>query len=623
VVPRLPGAGTRRHGPSRRTYLIDNPGTPPTDGAGLAQAREQFLTVDALQPEGVRQAILASWWRSRQSNVAADRLELQYVRNPNLDTPLTRSAEPVLRTLREQLGGQPVSIVLTDPAGVVLSRLTGDAALERHLDRVSLAPGFCYAEAVVGTNGIGTAIEAGRAMHVFGHEHYAENLEDLACAGVPIRHPMSGKTVGVLDLTCWRRDAGPLLVTLAKSTAEQIRQALLTETGIREIELLHAYRRACRHNSGMVFALNNDVVMMNETARTTLDPNDQAALLRFASEALSERKETEAVELPSGVRVRLHTRPVCGEGRLAGGVVDVRVLDTDVVAVEPSSPAAAPAVGMLLPGLVGTGSLWRRACAEVESILRVGSWLVLEGEPGVGKLAVLRAVHQRAHAAGRFSVVDGAEATGRHNPQWLAQARRTIEEEDGTLVLRHLEALPDATVRVLTSALQDAAGRGGRPWAAVAVSPEPPRPELAQLLRMFPSTVQVPPLRHHVADVEQLVPFFLRRLGCSGRLTCSPEAMQLLLRASWPGNIAQVLESLRWVLRLRRAGAIQPEDLPPEIQSLTRRRLTPLESIERDAIVRGLQDAHGNKAGAARALGMSRATIYRKIRDYGIVSTPL
>ena len=156
----------------------------------------------------MRDTILASWWRSREPNVAADRLELQYVRDPNLDTPLTRSAEPVLRHLREQLDGQSVSIVLTDPAGVVLSRLTADAELERHLDRVNLAPGFSYAEEFVGTNGIGTALEGGRPMHVFGHEHYAEHLEELACAGVPIRHPISGKTVGVLDLTCWRRDAG-------------------------------------------------------------------------------------------------------------------------------------------------------------------------------------------------------------------------------------------------------------------------------------------------------------------------------------------------------------------------------------------------------------------------------
>ena len=155
----------------------------------------------------MRDTILASWRRSREWQVAADRIDLSYVRDPDLDTPLTRTALPVLQNLRENLQGEMVSVILTDAQGVALSRLTADHDLERHLDRVRLAPGFSYAEEFAGTNGIGTALESGQAAHVFGHEHYAEHLEDLACAAVPIRHPISGKTVGALNLTCWRKDA--------------------------------------------------------------------------------------------------------------------------------------------------------------------------------------------------------------------------------------------------------------------------------------------------------------------------------------------------------------------------------------------------------------------------------
>ena len=581
--------------------------------SSLAEARERFLTVDPFEPQGVRQAILASWWRSRQADVEADRLDLQYVRDPDLDTPLTRSAEPVLRSLRDSLDGQPVSIVLTDPAGMVLSRLTGDADLERHLDKVHLAPGFSYAESVVGTNGIGTALEAGRAMHVFGHEHYAENLEDLACAGVPIRHPVSGKTVGALDLTCWRRDAGPLLVTLAKTTADQIKQALLTETGLREIELLHAYLRACRRSAGMVFALNNDVVMMNETARSTLGAGDQSSLLRHAAESLSSRRESAVVDLPSGTRVRLHTRVVHGQGRVAGGVVDVRLVEPEPAVVTERVPAQR----MLLPGLIGMGTLWRRACGEVEAAHTAGGWLVLQGERGVGKLALLRALHQRVDPDRRFCVLDAAEASGPADPKWVTELRRALSEEDGTVVLRHLDRLHDVSLRVVTAALQDALRRQ-LVWVVLTREDTVPSPETERLLRLFPTTVDVPPLRHHVEDVEQLVPFLLRRLGCGGQLTCSPEAMKVLLLSTWPGNVQQVLDVLRHVVRHRRTGVIVPADLPPDTASRSRRRLSTLESMERDAIVLALKDASGNKARAARALGMSRATIYRKIHEYGI-----
>lgn len=521
--------------------------------AFLAQTRVQFLTAGPLEPSGVRDSILASWWRSRQSDVAADHLELRYVRDPNLDTPLTRSAEPVLRHLTEQLDGQPLAIVLTDPVGVVLTRMTGDAALERELDRVQLAPGFSYAEEFVGTNGIGTALEAGRPMHVFGHEHYAENLEQLACAGVPIRHPVSGKTVGALDLTCWRKDAGPLLVTLAKTTAEQIRQALLTETGVRELELLHEYLRACHRSPGMVFALNNDVVMMNETARTRLSPGDQAALLRHAAEALAGRRESSFVELPTGTTVRMHTHPVRGDAGPAGGVVDVKVVEAGPAHGEDGGSAR-----MLLPGLIGSGALWRRACLEVEAVHRSGEWLVAEGEQATGKRAVLRALHQRLNPVGRFSVVDGAESS---DGRWLATTRETLASADGTVVVRHLETLDDVTLRALTAALQDASARGAA-WVAVCVPGGEPGPELARLLRLFPSTVQIPPLRHHVEDIQQLVPFLLRRLG-HGQLTCSREAMQLLLRAQWPGNVEQLLQVLRRVAGTDAPGSSHPATCRP------------------------------------------------------------
>src|ERR1700710_283462 len=208
----------------------------PVDARGLAVSRERFLTADTAEPAQVRPAILASWRRSRDLHVAANRIEMPYIRDPDIDTQLTRSAEPVLQRLRDQLDGQPVSIIVTDATGLVLSRRTADAELDRHLDTVRLAPGFSYAEQFVGTNGIGTALEAGTATHVFGHEHYAENLEDLACAGVPLHHPISGRTVGAVDLTCWRKDAGGLLLTLAKTTAEQIQQALLADSAPHEFE---------------------------------------------------------------------------------------------------------------------------------------------------------------------------------------------------------------------------------------------------------------------------------------------------------------------------------------------------------------------------------------------------
>jgi transcriptional regulator of acetoin/glycerol metabolism len=590
------------------------------DNPQLARTREQFLTAEAVDPNQVRDAILASWWRSRHWNVAADRVDLHYVRDPDLDTPLSRSALPVLRHLREDLDGQPISIILTDPTGLVLARMDAGSKLDAYLDHVQLAPGFSYAEKYVGTNGIGTALEGGRPMHVFGHEHYAENLEDLACAGVPIHHPISGKTVGAVDLTCWRRDADPLLLTLAKTTAGQIQQALLNDSGIRELELLQEYLRTCRRTAGIVFALNNDVVMMNDHARQALEPAEQSILLAQAAETLAGRNPTAsvAVELPGGLQARMYCRPVRGAGRLAGGVVHVKISERGLPArADPAGPSGVPR--MFLPGLTGSGALWLRGCHQVQTVYEAGDWLALEGEPGVGKLAVIRAVHQQRNPALHFAVLDAAAADRRG---WLADARRELLDAEGALVIRHADRLSPGRVRGVSRLLEEARAAERPPWVAVTLSlhhddGEPP--ELPDLMRFFPSTVELPPLRHHVQDVQALVPFFLSRLVPDGRLTCSAEAMQLLVRSSWPGNTEQLWQVLRRIVQRRRSGAILPDDLPPECRTVSRRLLSPLEAMERDAIVQSLVDWDGNKIKAAGSLGMSRATIYRKIHEYGIV----
>jgi sigma-54 dependent transcriptional regulator, acetoin dehydrogenase operon transcriptional activator AcoR len=586
-----------------------------TDGVRLAEVRQRFLTAETVEPNQVRDDILASWWRSRRLHVAADHIKAAYTGDPDLDTPLTRSALPVLRNLGEHLEGQPISVILTDAAGVVLTRLAADSELDRRLDSLQLCPGFSYAEKSVGTNGIGTALEGGRPMHVFGHEHYAENLEDLACAAVPIRHPVSGKTLGAVDLTCWRKHADPLLITLAKTTADQITLALLTDSHARELELLQEYLRACKRTAGIVLALNSEVVMMNEHTRQVLDPGDQDALLRQAADALARRPAAPmVVVLPTGTRARMHCRPMRGEDRLAGGVVHVKLIESCGRLL----PDATAKAQMPLPGLVGSGPLWLRGCRQVEAVYDSGEWLALDGKPGVGKVALLRAVHQRRNPAGRFHVLDAADA----DQQWLARVRGELLDGHGALVIRHADRLSARRLRAVSASLQEAraAGRQRMLWVAVTMSQGHTSGGLATLLRFFPSTVEIPPLRHHIEDLEELVPFFIAKLNQHGRLTCSPEAMQLLRRSSWPGNTEQLWQVLKKVVQRRRSGSIRPSDLPPECWTVSRRLLSPLESMERDAIVQSLLDCGGNKVKAAASLGMSRATIYRKIHEYGIVT---
>ncbi|HEY1674331.1 MAG TPA: helix-turn-helix domain-containing protein, partial [Streptosporangiaceae bacterium] len=388
----------------------------------------------------------------------------------------------------------------------------------------------------------------------------------------------------------------------------------------REFNLLEEYVRACRRTGGIVLAIGNDVVMMNDYARRILDPADQAALIGQAAEVLA-RRHSGAVtaELPTGLRARMYCRPVDTDTPFSDGIVHVKLLES-IPRPAASSPGKQGAKAtMFLPGLVGTGVLWTRACREVETAYESAEWLTLEGEAGVGKMALARAVHQRRNPAGRFHVIDATAAT---SADWLVTARSELLDGEGVLVIRHVDALNTKQVHALSSALQEArAARRHRILrVVVTLNRKDARADLTKLLRFFPATVELPPLRHHIEDLQELAPFFLARLSQHGRVVCSPEAMQLLMRSSWPGNAGQLWQVLRKVVQRRRAGAIQPSDLPPECWTVSRRLLSPLESMERDAIVQSLLDCDGNKVKAAEALGMSRATIYRKIHEYGIVT---
>jgi len=206
-------------------------------------------------------------------------------------------------------------------------------------------------------------------------------------------------------------------------------------------------------------------------------------------------------------------------------------------------------------------------------------------------------------------------------PDWVADVAEELAVSGGTVVLTDVDLLDPAVQAELADVLEPYREATGseRPWVVATVRSldGEPGPELAAVLSSFPRTVGVPPLRHHVEDVAELVPYLLARSGHAA-VSCSPEAMRVLTHNRWPGNVDQLVAVLRKIVARRRFGVIAVRDLPPECRVTSKRVLTPLESLECDAIVEALVDTSGNKVEAARRLAMSRATIYRKIRDYGI-----
>jgi transcriptional regulator of acetoin/glycerol metabolism len=247
---------------------------------------------------------------------------------------------------------------------------------------------------------------------------------------------------------------------------------------------------------------------------------------------------------------------------------------------------------------------------------RARSWLLVTGEPGVGKCAVIEAAHRQWRPTGRLVIVDAAAVEA---ADCLEQVRCHFLEPADTVVLRHADRLTPGAQQAMADLLNELVRTvSPAPWF-VATSTNV---NLDSLLEEVPVSVAIPPLRHHTEDIRDLVPAFIERYAPHAPPTCTPGALQTLLYASWPGNTAQLERVLRLILSRRRVGQIGRDDLPPECHVTTGRILTPLEALERDAIVHGLMENGGNKSEAASQLGISRATIYRKIQSYGIVIEP-
>jgi two-component system response regulator AtoC len=143
-------------------------------------------------------------------------------------------------------------------------------------------------------------------------------------------------------------------------------------------------------------------------------------------------------------------------------------------------------------------------------------------------------------------------------------------------------------------------------------------------------TVHLPPLRERRSDIPVLVHHFLDRYAKGAHIQVTAAAMKSLLHYNWPGNVRELEDCVARGVTLGDRKTIDVVDLPPAIRSeQTDAELSPaqdaaslsgtaLAEMERITILRVFEQAHGDKALAGKMLGISRATLYRKLKRYKI-----
>lgn len=283
-----------------------------------------------------------------------------------------------------------------------------------------------------------------------------------------------------------------------------------------------------------------------------------------------------------------------GRGRVARPASRGEVFRVEVPRLEPGAGT-----------LHDLSAPWTDALAAATAALSAGRVVVAIGEPGAGRGTLLAQAERRSHP--RERILSASPPEPQDVEAWLSLWTPELGKPHTAVVVRDVDRLPAwvaERLRGLVSATVPFSMTAER-YDAV---PEALRP-------VVDTVVHVPPLRDRLDDVLALARHAaLRARGREVRFT--PAAEHALGACAWPGNVAQLLSVVREAAL--RTDLIDVRHLPPDVLAPGSHRLTRLETLEREELVRVLTRPGTTMREAAAELGISRATIYRKIAQYGI-----
>ena len=311
-----------------------------------------------------------------------------------------------------------------------------------------------------------------------------------------------------------------------------------------------------------------------------------------------------------------------------------------------------------LEGIVGTSSKIQDVLRMILRLSDTRTPVLIVGESGTGKELVARAIHFRGSMAQTpFVAVDCGSLVptlmeselfgyekGAFTGALKTKAGLFQAANGGTIFLDEIGELPLEMQAKLLRALQEKevrpVGSNERVTVDVRIVAATNRDlESAYragtfrkdlYFRLNVVTVHLPPLRDRRSDIPMLVHSFLERYAPGENVQVTSAAMKSLLQYSWPGNVRELENCIARAVTLGDRRTIDVIDLPPIIASeqpatafeehadSTALSTTALAEMERMTILRVFEQAHGDKALAGKMLGISRATLYRKLKRYNI-----
>ncbi|MGH8352511.1 MAG: sigma-54-dependent Fis family transcriptional regulator [Pseudomonas sp.] len=553
-----------------------------------------------------------------------------------------------MNSLYQQLEGAGHAVLLTDARGVILNCVTHDAERQT-FERAGLWLGADWSEAREGTNGIGTCLVERQALTIHQDEHFRSRHTGLTCSASPVFDPQ-GDLLAVLDVSSARHQV---------SRQSQFHTMALVNLSAKMIESCYFLRRF-EGEWLLRFHLQAEYVGLFSEG-----------LLAFDGEGRIRAVNQSAINLLGGARERLLGQPLeaffdCRLDELLGraspqpsaswplrtrtGRALFAMLRGQPLGLPRPVPAAPAPAGLCL-GDTTLQTDFRRALRVFERDVP----LLLNGETGSGKEAFAKAVHQASSRAAKAFVALNCAAI----PESLIESelfgyrggsftgarkegmRGKLQQADGgTLFLDEIGDMPLALQTRLLRVLEErrVVPIGGEPMAVdvrIISATHRALPERVAAgsfredlyYRLNGLVLDLPPLRAR-GDKAELLAHLLAEEARGQSIRLDEVARQALLAYAWPGNVRQLRNVLRTLAALCEDGVVRLADLPAEIRVAPPAFAAPmpeppansLDDAERSALLGALEGQRWHISRAAEQLGISRNTLYRKLRKHGIAT---
>lgn len=626
---------------------------PKSGRAMLRRARELFLERGEIPIAYMVNSLLArSWRRSADAGLTPEgrlpdtgRLEEhQLARATERQHELLTHARPVMEYLYAQTRNSDSMVMLSDDHGIVLQTY-GDTDFLQRAERIALAPGYSWSERYRGTNGIGTVLAELTPLSVIGGEHFLERNGFLACSAAPIKGP-DGRLLGVLDISGDERRYHPHTFGLVRTAAQMMENRLFEACHSHHLRIrFHPLAEgigtfdegvAALSESGTIIGANQVGFSMLKLAAADLGITPLSQVLQIRLEDLldwNRRRAGEPWLVARNDGSRLFVRLEPARGKPASVAIHLPERRKDA----------------LTPLDTGDERL-THAIDKARKLLGKPINLLLQGEAGVGKEYFARAFHAAGPRQGAPFISINCAAV---QPNLLEAelfgfaptlcrdglAGRMREAHGGTLFIDEIGDLPlPLQARLLGVLLEkQLTPLGGKAepvdFILICATQRNLKTEIeagrfnADLYYQINGmTLLLPPLRDR-RDFQPLLARLLDELSPGSGIALSPDVATAFSCYSWPGNISQLTNALRVACTMLEAEETRigwqhlPDDLVEELRWQASPNANPatdatenLRELSQATINRAIALSHGNMTEAARRLGISRNTLYRRLR---------